>query len=96
MSCIDRLEKHFGNLITMQPQQGQGMSNLIHSSTISTPESIGAATRIKADMLSATVEDLINVAHICDESQILRKQVVVCVMCNYPFHLSSLIVEMKD
>jgi hypothetical protein len=50
------------------------MSNLIHSSTISTPESIGAATRIKADMLSATVEDLINVAHICDESQILRKR----------------------
>ena len=59
----------------MQPQQGQGMSNLIHSSTISTPESIGAATRIKADMLSATVEDLINVTHICDESQILRKQI---------------------
>jgi hypothetical protein len=26
-------------------------------------------------MLSATVEDLINVTHICDESQILRKQI---------------------
>jgi hypothetical protein len=50
--------------------EGQGMSNLIHSSTISTPESIGAATRIKTDMLSATVEDLINVAHICDRSAI--------------------------
>jgi hypothetical protein len=29
-------------------------------------------TRIKADMHSATVHDLSNVAHICDESQILH------------------------
>jgi hypothetical protein len=28
--------------------------------------------RIKADMHSATVHDLSNVAHICDESQILH------------------------
>ena len=48
------------------------MSNLIHSSAISTPEAIGAATRIKADMDSVTVHDLSNVAHICDESQILH------------------------
>ncbi len=48
------------------------MSNLIYSSAISTPEAIGAATRIKADMHSATVHDLSNVAHICDESQILH------------------------
>jgi hypothetical protein len=47
-----KLERHFGNLITMQPQQGQGMSNLIHSSTISTPESIGAATRITTQMVN--------------------------------------------
>ena len=59
-------------MITIQPQQGQGMSNLIHSSDISTSEAIGAATRIKADMHSATVHDLSNVAHICDESQILH------------------------
>jgi hypothetical protein len=49
-----------------------GMSNLIYSSAISTSEAIGAATRIKADMHSATVHDLSNVAHICDESQILH------------------------
>jgi hypothetical protein len=41
------------------------MSNLIYSSAISTPEAIGAATRITADMHSATV-------HICDESQIVH------------------------
>ena len=33
------------------------MSNLINSSAISTPEAIGAATRIKADRHSATVHD---------------------------------------
>ena len=48
------------------------MSNLIYSSTISPPEAIDAATRIKLDMHSATVHDLSNVAHICDESQILH------------------------
>jgi hypothetical protein len=39
------------------------MSNIIYSSAISTPEAIGAATRIKADMHSATVHDLNNVAN---------------------------------
>jgi hypothetical protein len=29
-----------------------GMSDLIHSSAISTPEAIGAATRIKAELAS--------------------------------------------
>ena len=67
-----KLERHVGDLIIIQPQQGQGVSNLIHSSVISTPEAIGAATRIKANMHSATVHDLSNVAHICDESQILH------------------------
>jgi hypothetical protein len=67
-----KLERHFGDLITIQPQQGQGVSNLIYSSAISTPEAISAAPRIKADMHSATVHDLSNVAHICDESQILH------------------------
>jgi hypothetical protein len=33
-----KLERHFGNLITIQPRQGQGVSNLIYSSAISTPE----------------------------------------------------------
>jgi len=56
----------------MQPQQGQGMSNLIYSSAISTPDAIGAATRIEVDMYSATVHDLSNVAHICDDSQIVH------------------------
>ena len=65
-----KLERHFDDLITIQPQQGQGMSNRIYSSVISTPEAIGAATRIKVDMHSATVHDLSNVAHICDESQL--------------------------
>jgi hypothetical protein len=58
------------------------VSNLINSSVISTPEAIGAATHIKADMHSATVHDLSNVAHIRDESKIshaaasiLRRQI---------------------
>ena len=67
-----KLERHFGNLITIQSQQGQDMSNLIYSSTISIPETIGAAIRIQADMHSATVHDLRYVAHICDEIQILQ------------------------
>jgi hypothetical protein len=58
--------------ISIQPRQGQGVSNLIYSSAISTPEAISAAPRIKSDMHSATVHDLSNVAHICDESQILH------------------------
>ena len=55
-----------------------GMSDLIHSSAISTPEAIGAATRIKADMHSATVHDLNNVAHMWWKSNftcILRRQI---------------------
>ena len=43
-----KLERHFGDLITIQPQKGQVMSNLIYSSAISTPEALGAATRIQA------------------------------------------------
>ena len=49
---------------------------------MSSPEAIGAATCIKADMHSEAVHDLRNVAHICDESKnthadagILRKQI---------------------
>jgi hypothetical protein len=48
------------------------LSNHQNVFLISTPEAIGAATRIKADMDSVTVHDLSNVAHICDESQILH------------------------
>ena len=48
------------------------MSNIINSSAISTPEALGAATRIKADMHSTTVHDLSNVAHICDEGKMLH------------------------
>ena len=33
-----KLERHFGDLITIQPQQDQGVSNLIYSSTISNSE----------------------------------------------------------
>jgi len=55
-------------LITIQRS---GYPNFIYSSAISTPEA-GAATRIKADMHSATVHDLSYVAHVCDESQILH------------------------
>jgi hypothetical protein len=54
------------------------VSNLIYSSGITTSEAIGAVTRIKADMYSTTVHDLSNVAHICDESQILHAAAGVC------------------
>jgi hypothetical protein len=49
-----------------------GYSNLINSNAISTPEAIGAATRIKADMDSKTVHDLSSAAHISHESQVLH------------------------
>jgi hypothetical protein len=67
-----KLERNFGDLITIQPQQDQGMSNLIYSSATSIHAAIGAATRIKGDIHSATVHDFSNVAHICDESQIVH------------------------
>ena len=67
-----KLERHFGDLITIQPKQGQGMSNLIYSSAISVPEAICAATRLKADMHSVTVHDLSDFTHSCDENQILH------------------------
>jgi hypothetical protein len=54
-----------------------GYSNLNFKGAISTPEAIGAATRIKADMDSATVHDLSNAAHICDESQVLHAATLV-------------------
>ena len=49
-----------------------GYSNLAYNNAISTPEAIGAATHIKADMDWATVHDLSNAAHISDESQVLH------------------------
>ena len=87
-----KLERHFCDLITIQLQQGQGVSILNYSSAISMSEAIGAATRIKADMHSATVHDLSNVAHICDESQILhaaagilRRQIIDINISDYEY-----------
>ena len=69
---IERKVAHHTRLQQKLERSGYRVSNLIHSSAISTPEAIGAATRIKADIHLATVHDLSNVAHICDESQILH------------------------
>ena len=47
-----KLAKHFGDAIVIQCQQGQGMSNIVYSSSICLSEAIDTANRLKADMKS--------------------------------------------
>ncbi|VDI64050.1 Hypothetical predicted protein [Mytilus galloprovincialis] len=69
-----KLEKHFGNTIVIQCQQGQGMSNIVYSSSISLSEAISTANRLKADMKPLRTHDLCTVSTPdCDEDLILHK-----------------------
>ena len=45
-----RLEKHYGDSIVIQTQQGQGRSNIVYSSTISVSEAILAASHLKSEL----------------------------------------------
>jgi hypothetical protein len=53
-----KLEKHFGDAIVIQCQQGQSMSNIVYSSSICLSEAIDKANRLKADMKSIRTHDL--------------------------------------
>jgi hypothetical protein len=69
------LEKHFGDAIVIQCQQGQGMSNIVYSSSICLSEAIDKANRLKADMKSIRTHDLSDASSsssVCDEDLILH------------------------
>jgi hypothetical protein len=55
-----KFEKHLGDAIVIQCQQGQGMSNIVYSSSICLSEAIDTANRLKADMKSTITHDLSN------------------------------------
>lgn len=44
-----RLEKHYGDSIVIQTQQGQGRSNIVYSSTIAVSEAILVASHLKSE-----------------------------------------------
>ena len=68
-----KLQKHFGDSIVIQSQQGQGMSNIVYSSSISLSEAIETVNRLKADMKSVEIHDLSNAREPgYDEEQILH------------------------
>jgi hypothetical protein len=54
------LEKHFGDAIVIQCQQGQGMSNIVYSSSICLSETIDTANRLKADMKSIFIDTIVS------------------------------------
>jgi hypothetical protein len=69
-----KLKKHFGDAIVIQCQQGQGMSNIVYSSSICLSEAIDMANRLKADMKSIRTHDLNDASSsVCDEDLILHE-----------------------
>jgi hypothetical protein len=78
-----KLEKHFGDAIVVQCQQGQGMSNIVYSSSICLSEAIDMANRLKADMKSIRTHDLSDASSsVCDEDLILHKALDVKTFSN--------------
>jgi len=78
-----KLEKHFGDAIVIQCQQGQGMSNIVYSS-ICLSEAIDKANRLKADMKSIRTHDLSDASSsVCDEDLILHKALDVKKFSNF-------------
>ena len=55
-----KLQKHYGQLIVIQPQQGQGKSNFIFSSSISVGDAIKAASQLKSDLKLVQMESEIS------------------------------------
>ena len=79
-----KLEKHFGDAIVIQCQQGQGMSNIVYSSSICLSEAIDKANRLKADMKSIRTHDLSDASSsVCDEDLILHKALDVKKFSNF-------------
>ena len=78
-----KLAKHFGDVIVIQCQQGQGMSNIVYSSSICLTEAIDTANRLKADMKSIRTHDLSDASSsVCDEDLILHKALDVKTFSN--------------
>ena len=79
-----KLEKHFGDAIVIQCQQGQGMYNIVYSSSICLSEAIDKANRLKADMKSIRTHDLSDASSsVCDEDLILHKALDVKKFSNF-------------
>ena len=98
-----KLEKYFGYAIVIQCQQGQGMSNIMYSSSNCLSEAIDKANRLKADMKSIRTHDLSDASSsVCDEDLILHKALDVIKFSNfgdlaifYLKHLSMLLQSAK-
>ena len=79
-----KLEKHFGDAIVIQCQQGQGMSNIVYSSSICLSEAIDKANRLKADMKSIRTHDISDASSsVCDEDLTLHKALDVKKLSNF-------------
>jgi len=79
-----KLEKHFGDAIVIQCQQGQGMSNIVYSSSICLSETIDKDNSLKADMKSIRTHDLSDASSsVCDEDVILHKVLDVKKFSNF-------------
>ena len=68
----ERLQKHYGDKISIKSQRGQGMSNLVFSSELSIGAAIAAAGNYKTKLKSSEVENSLS----CDSSAVNDEQVL--------------------
>jgi hypothetical protein len=52
----NRLLNHYSDSTVIQPQQGQGKSNIVFSSSISIGDAIKAASKLKSDLKIAQID----------------------------------------
>jgi hypothetical protein len=69
----DRLLNHYSDSIVIQPQQGQGKSNIVFSSSISIGDAIKAASKLKSDLKIAQIDlEISDTKDTLSEEQILH------------------------
>ena len=69
----NRLLNHYSDSIVIQPQQGQGKSNIVFSSSISIGDAIKAASKLKSDLKIARIDlDISDTKDTLCEEQILH------------------------
>ena len=69
----NRLLIHYSDSIVIQPQQGQGKSNIVFSSSISIGDAIKAASKLKSDLKIAQIDlEISDMKDTLSEEQILH------------------------
>jgi hypothetical protein len=69
----NRLLNHYSDSIVIQPQQGQGKSNIVFSSSISIGDAIKAASKLKSDLKIAQIDlEISDTKDTLSEEQILH------------------------